>query len=305
MVNDFYFDIRAYLESRDIRVKEKGMDIGAGDFGIRCPFPGCSDDKFHCGINPKKQVFNCWICGESGNVIRLVQTIEDCQWPQAMDIARKFQEDTPFDLPDKPFRSDRKTCWIPDEMAPSWPGLYLDYLRGRGFDPERLIAKYGLLPTQNFGDFRFRIIAPVFLDRKMVSFVGADVLRIPGRIPYLNCPKEKSIIPINHCFYNLDSVRGGKAIIVEGITDVWRLGDGAIASFTSNMTDEQILLLAKRKIQKAFVLYDPDAIDKAKKMATRLSAIIPSVERVRLDNGDPADMSDDDARLMVKDLLGG
>jgi len=53
-------------------------------------------------------------------------------------------------------------------------------------------------------------------------------------------------------------------IIVEGITDVWRLGDGAVATFTKNFTREQILLLKKKNIKEAFVFYDSDAVGQSK-----------------------------------------
>lgn len=306
-MDDFQFDIEAYFEDKGVSFKKRGKDIGKGWLGISCPFPGCSDDKFHCGVNIKTQAFKCWICGEKGHIIRLVEAIEDCSWPEAMNIAKRFALDPLAFIDDnpRPLKNNRVECLLPEEIEQVWPQVHLDYLRSRNFDPDYLIPKYHLKAVYNIGDFRFRIIAPVFIEGKLVSFVSADVLRNnPNRIPYLNCAKEKSVIPINQCFYNLDSVKDGKAIIVEGITDVWRLGDGAIASFTSNYSTEQILLLKKKKLQKVFVLYDPDAIDKALKLAHQLSAIIPSVERIRLTSGDPADMTEQEVKEMRKDLFG-
>jgi DNA primase len=308
MQNDFSFDVEAYLADKGVKVKKRGKDVGSGWIGIPCPFPQCSDTQSHCGIHIKTQVFKCWICGEKGHAVRLIEMLEDCSWPEAMDIARRFPLD-PFAISHKDDRvaprGDRIQCYLPEEIVAVWPEIHLDYLKSRRFDPDHLITKYQLKAVYNVGDYRFRIIAPVFLNQKMVSFVAADVLRNDSaRIPYLNCSKEKSIIPINHCFYNLDSVKGGQAIIVEGITDVWRLGDGAIASFTSNYSSEQILLLARKKIQKAFVLYDPDAIDKATRLCDQLSGIISIVELIRLSGGDPADMTDQEVKYMRKDLLG-
>jgi hypothetical protein len=315
MDDDFAFDILAYLDDKGIDVKKKGKDVGSGWVGIECPFPRCSDPGTHCGINAKTQAYKCWICGEHGHVIKLVELLEDCSWRAAIEIARKYPVD-PFQTR-RPAPSMRRAyqsqqCALPSEIEPVWPQIHLDYLISRGFDPGFLIQKYKLKPVYNIGDYRFRIIAPVFLDHKIVSFVAADVLRNnPNRLPYLDCPKSQAIIPNKQGFYNLDSVKDGKAIIVEGLTDVWRCGDGFIATFTSNYSQEQILLLVRKHIRKVFVLYDPDAIEKAQRLGNLLSGIIPSVERIRLDirlpdgsKGDPADMTSDEVRYMRRDLLG-
>jgi 5S rRNA maturation endonuclease (ribonuclease M5) len=129
-----------------------------------------------------------------------------------------------------------------------------------------------------------------------------DVLRQDNRPPYIDCPVNECVIPVKQCLYNIDSVKD-QAIIFEGVTGVWRWGKGALASFTANLTKEQMLLLAKKKVKKVFVLFDPDAKEKAENISIQLSGFIPSVEQIYFSSGDPKDL-DYSSIAKLKEELG-
>ena len=57
-------------------------------------------------------------------------------------------------------------------------------------------------------------------------------------------------MPPTQCLYNIDNVKKGRVVIVEGVTDVWRIGNGAIALGTNKINDFQILQLIKKDIKK-------------------------------------------------------
>ena len=181
---------------------------------------------------------------------------------------------------------------LPQGTLYDLPLPHRNYLIKRGFDPDFLIKKYKLMAVYNTGlqKYRFRIIVPIFINGKMVSFVGAAISRGDGIVKYLNCTLEEAILPIGHCLYNYDSV-GDTAVIVEGIVDVWRMGDGFVATFRKNMTSEQMELLLRKKPKRVFILYDADAGEQSHALANRLCGIFPSVEVLELDKGDPADLS--------------
>ena len=67
-------------------------------------------------------------------------------------------------------------------------------------------------------------------------------------------------------------------ILVEGITDVWRIGDGCCALTGKVMTTEQQLLILRKKIKSILVLLDSDAEREAWKISTQLSGIVPYVD---------------------------
>jgi DNA primase len=86
---------------------------------------------------------------------------------------------------------------------------------------------------------------------------------------------------------------------VEGVFDAWRIGDGAIATFGTQFTDEQLLMISKFK--QVFVMYDQDAIDDAHRLANILMLFVP-VKVLELDSGDPDDLEDYQVREIRRDL---
>lgn len=296
-------DIKGLLIEYDISFKERGKNVSRGWVNLEvCPF--CGDSAFHCGINLTNLGFHCWVCDEKGSVFKLLREMDIFKDQNIRIITapyRKAWDDTPFDalspVKAKFARENGVFLTLPKGLICDLPLPHRNYLLSRGFDPDFLLKKYKLQAVYNAGTqkYRFRIIVPVFIDGKMVSFVAAATLRSEGVVKYLNCSPEESIIPVNHCLYNYDSI-SDIVVIVEGVTDVWRMGDGFVASFRKGMTSEQIVLLTQKKLKKVFIMYDADATKNAISLADKLQGIIPSVEVLELDKGDPADLSTDEVQ---------
>ena len=185
-------------------------------------------------------------------------------------------------------------------FSDQFPKIHLNYLKSRDFDPEILIPKYRLKACYNVGKYKFRIIAPVIMDSKIVSFVGMDVTR-QAKIPYKNASDSESIIPIKSCLYNLDNANE-TVILVEGITDVWRIGDGSIGTLGKKVTKEQINLLVKRDVEQVYLLPDSDAIELWKQLAIEISPLFDHVELLELNSGDPENLRGDDLKE-IQDLI--
>ena len=136
----------------------------------------------------------------------------------------------------------------------------------------------------------------------MVSFTTRDVT---GKryTPYIGCKEEKSVVNIKHTLYNIDSV-GDTAVVVEGPTDVWNMGDGFVATFGTVYTPEQVCCLIG--IKRLFILYDgeEEAIKMAYKLAYDASTFIPDVEVLELDEGDPGKLGGSDVRVLRRELFG-
>jgi DNA primase len=114
---------------------------------------------------------------------------------------------------------------------------------------------------------------------------------------------EESIIPPKHCLYNIDSVQD-TAIAVEGATDVWRLGAGAVATLGSRWTSQQVALLSGLK--NLFVMFDSEslAIEQAYRFAHAASSVVRSVNVIELTEGDPADLSQDTVDNIRREIFG-
>ena len=297
-------DAKELFNEYGVAWKDRGKNISRGWVNLEtCPF--CHDSGYHFGIDPAKGGFHCWVCGTKGGIFRALLEMEEFKGRQIGPIINKYSKDEALYLPEadnSKFDSENKPkrykCALPEGLLTDLPEPHAEYLRGRGFDPDFLSKKYRLMAVYNTGEIRhrFRIIVPVFISGKMVAYLGASVLRHRSDvIPYLNCQPEEAIRPVNQCLYNIDSVKD-VAVIVEGVTDVWRCGDGFIATFRKGMTPEQVSLLIEKRPRKTVVLYDPDAEDQAKIVADRLALVLPDVSRFQLDEGDPGGLSFDEVR---------
>ncbi len=176
------------------------------------------------------------------------------------------------------------------------------YLAGRGYDPDFLETKYKLMGTVNAGSYAGRIMAPIFLDGIWVSYQGRD---ITGRaeLRYKACKKELELINHKTILYNIDNAKD-TGIVVEGIFDVWRFGDRAIGVIGTSITPPQVRMAAER-FKKVFIIFDVEAPAqrKARWLRDQLSVIGIKTINIILEKGDPADMSQEKANQLKKELL--
>jgi DNA primase len=287
------FDIIRYLQEKKIPYSTEGKNVTSNWIEVNCPF--CSDPSFHLGISPTKKL-SCWICGTKGSIVKYVQEIENCGIGKAHKIIEKYQDRTLSWLYTKKVEKS-ESVFLP-KSAKKLSQIHKNYLTKRKFDPEYLERKYDLLGCNEIGEFKFRIIIPVYYQNQLVTFLGRD---ITGKSPvrYKNCPVEKSVMPTKSVLYNLDSIRK-TAVIVEGVTDVWRIGEGAIATFGTQYTKAQLALLIGLK--RVFILFDSEAQEEGNRLAYDLSVIIPSVETISLPQGDPAELDEESVKFLRKEL---
>lgn len=288
---DHRFDVKSWLRSRGIPFKEEGKNTTSGWIEVCCPW--CDDPSFHLGINLNNPFINCWRCGIKGFIIRYICFIEKCSREEAYHIITKFPD---YSLPklksDILYRNTKDVDVLPYGVSSILSPLQRQYLINRKFDPDYLIKNYGIMSASNVGPDKFRVIIPIFLNGKIVSYTAMDPTGQMGQ-KYQHCSNERSIYPIKHLIYNLDVVRD-TILIMEGVTDVWRIDrPGAIAVFGIEVTNEQILAIKEKNPLKIFVMFDgePLAFKKSKKVAERLCGIFSKVEVIQLREGiDPGEL---------------
>ena len=170
------------------------------------------------------------------------------------------------------------------------------------FDTNQLIEDYKIKFFPQVGKHNFCIFAPIIMNNKIVSYVACDTTG-KKELKYDNLSVENSIISPKHCLYNIDSVKeGGSALIVEGLTDDWRMGSGCVATLGTQYTEEQIELLLRKRVKKAFIMYDAEALEEAFKLSDDLYGLM-EVEILELDDGDPADLTDEEAWEIKRSLF--
>ncbi len=291
------FDIKEYLDDRGIPYQESGKNISSEWLGTPCVF--CEDSSNHLGIHLRTKNISCWKSGVKGNILKLIQEIDHIPRNKALQVVNQFQDNSYSYLDQTPRITTEDEIKLPKGCSKKFPGIFTNWFSSRNFNAAEIIRKYDLHCCHLIGDFKFRVIMPVYMQRELVTYTGRDITNQSG-LKYKHCLIEESKIPIKECLYNIDSTKD-KVIIVEGVTDVWRMGDECVATFGTQYTRKQIALLSG--IRKAFILYDADASVQAEKLANDLSAVVSYVEVITLETGDPADLTPIEAIRLKKKIF--
>ena len=187
------------------------------------------------------------------------------------------------------------------------------YLERRGFDPDLVEREWGVLGTGPVSslddgagkpvDYRHRLLVPVVWGGREVSFQARDVTG-KSDLRYVSCPVTRELVHHKHVLYGRQERWGEVGIVVEGVTDAWRLGPLACATFGVTYTAEQVVELA-RHFRRVAIVFDsePQAQAQARRLAATLRLRLgtePVV--VDLGGGDPGSMAQDDADHLVREL---
>jgi len=291
-----------YLSERGFAFKKSGPEVSKGWIGIQCMFCGDTSGSTHGAFNLKYGNYNCWRCGKHP-VYKVIAELENCSYKKAFEILKEYTSDSLYETEEEVYANslDIRKLAQADKMKKH----HRLYLQKRNFDDKKLEKEYGLLGTNIGGDYSHRIIAPIIYNKVEVSFQGRTILDIEPR--YLACEKEKEVIHYKNILYNLDRVQKN-ILLVEGITSVWRIGPGSVASFGSIITTKQTLLLltkAKKYDKHIFVCLDPEpsAQKIAQKIVFNIKSIYDKVANIVLtEDEDPAEMSDRDILILRKEL---
>lgn len=294
------FDIIEYLDDRgQYYVHAGSKNVSAGWIGLSCPF--CGDRSTHLGVNLQSKLYSCFRCGAKGGASKLVMALDNCSFSRAVNTIESFVL-RDFSSIKRKERIHANETMLPSGIINDALPIHSKFLLHRRYDADFCVRKYDIMfvgPTLD--DWKFRIVIPVYQDHELVTYVARDT---SGKleIPYKNAPIEKSKIQAKHTLYGLDDVKD-TAIIVEGIFDAWRIGTGAVATFGTQYTTEQIALLAKKRLGKVFVMFDADATDKAYNLAHDLSSVVPKVEVIELAEGDPDNLTEDEVWELRREVF--
>lgn len=288
------FDARTFLEDQGINYQTEGKNISANWIGINCPF--CNDPSEHGGFSLEKGYYNCFRCG-AHKLIDIIIELIGCSQSKAKSILTKYSTDKPIPFATKP----PAVLWLPGDCDPM-KEQHKQYLESRNFDPDKLEKEWAVQGTGIIGPYKHRIVAPIFHRGRAVSYQTRAIHK--NQYPkYKACQRQLEIIHHKTILYGSDKVRTNSVIIVEGITDVWRLGIGAVATFGIEFTQAQVLFIAKN-YQRVFVCFDREeqAAKQGKKLTEQLIGIGIEAKFIWTPTNDPAAMTVSDAAHFKKEL---
>ena len=295
-------NIKALLNDFNIPYDETGKNISTGWIGICCPF--CGDTSNHLGYNLEENFFSCWRCGGHPN-ISVISKLLNVTTFQAKSILRQY------DIPiikqkTENVKVQKNIFYLPKGTGPIEES-HKRYLVKRGFDPERLEKIWHLKGTGPYGEleninFKHRIIIPYIWNGEIVSFTSRDITG-KSQIRYITCPAEYELISLKSILYGKQECWKGTGVLVEGPTDVWRMGTSSFAVSGIKYTNQQIREIV-RVFKRVAIMFDNDP--QAKLQATKIVAELRfrGVDAFRVDiKGDPGSMDQKEADYLVKQLI--
>lgn len=304
------FNVVSFLEDNDIYHRFEGKNVGKDYVGFRCPW--CEGDGEHGGVSLIHKGFSCWQCGMSASPPKLIKQTLNCSWSKAYGILRQYSSGEALSswaqTQPKVRGLSLRPVQLPALTGPlCGPGGH--YLSSRGFDPRVIEAKYGVKESGPLGNYKFRLIIPIYFNKELVSFTSRDYTgkREPA---YMEQPVDEAIIPVKDSLYNFDSVKD-ELLIVEGPADVWRMGDGAVALYGIKCTEKQQAILfiwwmhslRIRRVKKVVILLDPKTRRPADKLYFTLTSFIRDIKIVELQDRDPAELTQQEAMNLKKELF--
>jgi len=298
------FDALKFFQDHRIDFRTAGNShCSPGWIQIHCPF--CPGEKsYHLGVNVNTGSWNCWRCGRRklGDVLKAILGSS----PALLSQVRAKYGGSPKNALQTVVapRKEGSVKWPPG-IVETPPKKAIDYLGGRGFDAGALATTWGLRFTGPTGGYKFRVIAPIYHDGRMVSFQGRDYTG-KAELRYKACRKEDETRDHKECLYGSWLVTGSRGVVVEGIADAWRLGPGAVATFGISYTTAQMRRLAFYKEVVLVFDSDPQAIRQAETLGFCLKNLNPAivVRIVEIEGGDPGELSQWDADKLMFDLIG-
>ncbi len=296
-------DIERLYSDFNIEIPPAGSKhVRPGWVQTTCPF--CTGNfGYHLGYNTERGYFNCWRCGFHPTYkvlsVKLSMRPENIKELISGYVIRTKRGKS------APKRDEvvRKQGFLSFPMGTGKMGdIHRNYLLSRNFDPEELERVWGLLGTGPVGDYKLRVVAPITYQHNLVSYQARDITNLSGA-KYKACAMENELIHHKHLLYGYDeAIMGSVPIIVEGITDVWRLGPGAVATFGIEYMPNQLLRIWElfKDAHRIFIIFDddPQAQKQAKKMQASLELVGLPTEIETVD-GDPGSLSESDVSYLL------
>jgi hypothetical protein len=300
--------IEITLEKHNVKYKHVRRDW----IGIYCINPSCPNPnrKLHLGINLISGGCTCWKCGKKKLIDVLSEACHISKRQAYKIIQAHFKTGTNHTY--KPTRATNTgNIKLPTPHKTTLPKRHRKYLQKRNYDPTQIQETWNIKATEEYSSleyngrtitYNWRIIAPVYISGKLVSFQCRDITGL-AKEKYMACPLDVELIHHKDTLYGLDFIKQ-KALVVEGITDVWRMGKGTVCTFGTGWSVSQARTLANLK--QVFIMFDPEkkAQEKAEELADCIKGINykTEVEIISYGDTDPGDLSNKDARYLRKEL---
>lgn len=253
--------LRQFLDEQKIEWREGGthQHVRHGWIGLQCPW--CRSAKWHLGVRLADGYTSCWRCGRKrlGDALALLTGLD---WKRIWPVLSTIRGQ----LPERP--EHKGSLKLPSGVCPLAPP-HCKYLKTRGFNSKALARVWNIGGIGSGSRLAWRLFIPITMHGETVSWTTRA---IGSRQPrYVSARPTEESFPHKNLLYGADLVLGHTVIVVEGPTDAWRFGPGAVATLGLQVTPVQVREL--RSYPTVVICFDTskEAEIRARTLANKLS----------------------------------
>lgn len=263
---------------------------------LDCPYCSPQSEHWRMGYNIHYRYLNCWACGRH-KLFETLGLITQLTYRQLKDIVGNLDTDIPSKVHTKPIGTLKLPHGVSDLQL-----AHVRYLNSRGFkDVDKLKELWELQGIGNHSSFAWRIFIPIHFRGKMVSYTTRSIDdRV--RLRYRSANAIHELVPHKTLLYGADYVRH-TAIVVEGPIDVWKIGPGAVATFGTGYSQQQVAKIAQ--FPRRIICFDnePKAQDQAEELCDQLEGLPGETVNVVLDAKDAGESTNKEIQRLRKLFL--
>lgn len=272
---------------------------------VNTPCPFCTGNPgYHLSYNLQYDYYICWRCGWKPTV-KAVSTLLRLDTSATYALIKQYGLKGYLKRKAPEIKMRKKSLKFPRPSEPL-TARHRKYLEDRNFDPEKLEDEWNLTATGVLGrldgvKYKNRILIPFWWNGEVVSFNTRDITN-SAQNKYMACPKERELVEHKKILYGNQEKWTDTGIVLEGPTDVWRLGPRACATSGIKYTEDQVRVLST-SFKRVAVVFDAGIQEKkqAKKLVKDLKFYNVDAFRIEIE-GDPGAMKQSEADYLIKQI---
>lgn len=279
----------------DIPILESGHHhCRSGWVQVHCPFCDVNQSHFHMGYNLEYKYVNCWKCGPHELYYTLLKLLPRVKVPQIKRFIRDLPQQRSIQLEIK------RNLSVPQGLR-DLTKRFKRYLKNRKYNTQTIQNMWGVScfsTLRSPSEYHNRLFIPITLAGEVVSWTTRSILP-DAKLRYLSASAAQESIPHKSLLYGEDYARHA-IIITEGPLDVWKIGPGAVATFGTNFTPDQVYRMSK--YPRRIICFDKEttAQNQAMKLTKQLSVFPGITANVKLEAADPGAAEEDELNEIRK-----
>lgn len=269
--------------------------VSRGWIGFDCPWCSPSSGRFRMGWRAGAYC-HCWTCG-SKPLVDTLQELLRLPFRECLTFAKKLTAAVTDDY--KPVGASG-IVRMPQGRGNMSP-IHRRYLRRRGFKPSELERLWELKGIGISMRLAWRILIPIRYQGEVVSWT-TRAISDKAEVRYISARPEEEKVCHKTLLYGEHYCRHA-VIVCEGPADVWRVGPGAVATFGTSYSREQVLRISKYPVRAIAYDNEPLAQRQAEQLCKDLSVFPGQTYRVELNAADPGEAGKREVEILRKRFL--